>query len=412
MKPVEAVRYRPNQAAETYLTLREDTDLDFHFSDEELTFQKEVKEFLDRELTPETSYETEHEVGWGPHTRTFLKKLGAKGWLAPSWPTEYGGMGATYMKRYIIAEELSRRAGPRTLVGATMAGPCIMMFGTEEQKKKYLLPIARGEIEFALGYTEPEAGSDLAALQIKAEEKSDHYLINGQKLFNTGCHYSDYHWLGARTDSTGPGYKGISLFIVDFKSPGLTLSPIMTMADYRTNAVYYDNVRVPKENMVGQKNRGFYHILTALDFERTYEAGQVERFFDILLKYCRETRRNGKPLTQDFQVRQKLARLAVDIEVLKVFAKRLAWLLNQGKIPGADAAMAKLYGSELEQKSSQIGTEIAGLFSQIQEGSPCAPLDGYLELYYRACVRWTIVRGSSEIMRNLIATRGLGLPRE
>lgn len=386
--------------------------MDFRFTDAELAFQKEVRDFLDKELTPEVSSEVEHDAGWAPHTRAFVHKLGAKGWLTPSWPKEYGGMGATYMQRYIIAEELALRAGPRVLIGATMAGSCIMLYGSEEQKKKYLLPIARGEIEFALGYTEPESGSDLANLDIRAVESGDCYIINGQKIFNTGCHYSDYHWLGARTDTTVPRHKGISLFIVDLKSPGISLSPIITMADYRTNAVYYDNVRVPKENMVGQKNKGWQQILTALEFERTYEVGSVERFYNLLLSYCRQTHRLGKPLTEDPMVRQKLSRLAVELEVLKMFAMHLAWMLNKGVIPPYQAAMAKLYGSELEQRLAQASMEIMGLYGQLQEGSALVPVDGRLELNYRAVVRWTIVRGSSEIMRNLIATRGLGLPRE
>jgi alkylation response protein AidB-like acyl-CoA dehydrogenase len=386
--------------------------LDFSYSAEELALQKEVREFLKNDMPPQVPYEVEHEKGWeGPYTRAFVRRLGAKGWLTPSWPREYGGLGATYMQRYIIGEEMSYFGGPRTLIGATMAGPTILLYGTEEQKKEFLPPVARGEIEFALGYTEPEAGSDLAAMDIRAVEKDDHYLINGQKIFNTGCHYSDYHWLGARTDPQAPRHRGISLFIVDLKSPGISLDPIITMAGYRTNAVYYDNVRVPKKNMVGEKNKGWYQIATALDFERTYEAGGVERQFHVLLDYCRHTRRCGQPVTQDIKVRQKLAKIAVEIEVLKLFAVRLACLLNKGTVPNYEAAMAKLFGSELEQRLSQTGAEILGLYCQLQEGDKLAPMDGRLELYHRMTVRWTIVRGSSEIMRTLIATRGLGMPR-
>jgi len=386
--------------------------LDFQFSPEELALQKEVRDFLKNEMPPQVPYEVEHEMGWeGPYTREFIKKLGAKHWLTASWPKEYGGLGANYMQRYIIGEELSAAGGTRTLIGATMAGPTILLYGSEEQKKEYLPRIARGEIEFALGYTEPEAGSDMANLDIRAVEMDDHYLINGQKLFNTGCHYSDYHWLGARTDPKAPRHRGISLFIVDFKSPGISLDPIITMAGYRTNAVYYDNVRVPKKNMVGEKNKGWYHIATALDFERTYESGGIERKFLSLVEYCRNTRRKGQPLTEDIEIRHKLSKLAVEIEVLKLFAVRLACIINKGTVPNYEAAMAKLFGSELEQRLSQTGMEILGLHCQLREGDQHAPMNGQMELYHRMTVRWTIVRGSSEIMRTLIATRGLGMPR-
>jgi 3-oxocholest-4-en-26-oyl-CoA dehydrogenase alpha subunit len=386
--------------------------LNFTFSPEELALQKEVREFLKKEMPPQVTWEVEHEKGWeGPYTREFVKKLGAKHWLTAAWPKEYGGLGANYMQRYIIGEELSAAGGPRTLIGSTMAGPTILLYGSEEQKKEYLPRIARGEIEFALGYTEPEAGSDMANLDIRAVDMGDHFVINGQKLFNTGCHYSDYHWLGARTDPKAPKHKGISLIIVDFKTPGISLDPIITMADYRTNAVYYDNVKVPKKNLVGELNKGWTQIATAVDLERTYETGGIERKFHHLLEYCRNTRRKGQPLTEDIEIRHKLSKMAVEIEVLKLLAVRLACILNKGKVPNYEAAMAKLFGSELEQRLSEMGMEILGLYGQLREGDPRAPMDGSIELYHRMTVRWTIVRGSSEIMRNLIANRGLNMPR-
>jgi len=230
--------------------------MDFGFSKEEEAFRQVVRDFLKKEVTPEIIKEGESGIGWGPHTWGLVRKLGARGWLTPTWPKEYGGLGLPSIYRFIIHEELDyAEALPHEAltVGAGVAGPTIMLYGSEEQKRDYLPRIARGEIEFALGYTEPQAGSDLASLQIKAEERGDHYVFNGQKVFNTRCHFSQYHWIAARTDPNVVKHRGISLFIVDLSSPGITLRPLWGIDGTRTNEVFYDNVIVPKKNLVGEK---------------------------------------------------------------------------------------------------------------------------------------------------------------
>ena len=291
-------------------------------------------------------------------------------------------------------------------VGAGMAGPVIISHGSEGQKKEYLLPIARGEIEFALGYTEPQAGSDLAALAIKAEDKGDHFLLNGSKLFNTRAHYAQYHWLGARTAVTKPKYKGISLFIIDLKTPGITVSPIWTVGGIRTNEVFYDDVKVSKGALVGEINRGFYYILEALDYERICTVAGLERDLEEVIDYVKETGKGKDPL-----VRQKIAGLAIEIESAKLFALRVASMLNSGQIPNYEAAMLKMFVSETEQRMVNTVMQIFGPYGQVQKGSKWAQLDGRFERFYRDSLESLITRGTSEIMRNVIAQRGLGLPR-
>jgi hypothetical protein len=382
--------------------------MDFRFTPEEEAFRKDVCEFLDRELRPEAC-EKFNSYNWEPETREFLRRLGERAWLCPSWPPEYGGIGASHMQRYILTGELVYRGGPYGGIGTAMAGPVIMMFGTDGQKSEYLPRIARAEIEFALGYTEPQAGSDLAALEIRAVEDGDYYIMNGQKVFNTCCHYADYHWLGARTetDPNVPKHKGISLFIVDMKSPGITIRPLYVMGGWRTNEVFYDNVRVPKRNLVGQLNRGFYHIAVALDLERSGPATGSQRHFEELAGYVKQIPR----LAKDPRVRQKLAELATEVEVAHLLAHRVAWMTSQEIVPNYEASALKLFSSELNQRLANAGMQILGLYGQLQEGSKWAPLDGMVEWRYRDSVVYTIFAGTSEVQRNIIALRGLGMPR-
>jgi len=382
--------------------------MDFRLSEDEERFQREVREFLKKEVTEGVVQERRSGLGIGPHTWALMRKLGAKGWLTPTWPREYGGLNASPMYRYIIENELDYFGGlpGGRLVGASMAGPTILLYGTEKQKKEYLPRIARGEIEFVLGYTEPEAGSDLASLQMRAVEDGDYFIINGQKTFNTRAHYAQYHWLAARTDPQAPKHKGISLFIVDLKSPGITIHPIWTVGGTRTNQVYYDDVKVPKENLVGEKNRGFYHIATALDYERIFTVGGLKRSLEELVDYVRQ-----KGLGKEALVRQNLAQLTIEIEVAQLLAYRVIWLLSRDTVPNYEAAMLKVFATELRQRIDRVGLQIMGLFGQLQTGCSWAPLDGKWEHNYRDDLLATIVGGTSEIMRNIIALRGLKLPR-
>jgi len=382
--------------------------MDFNFLTEEEKFRQEVRKFFIKEekVVIEARKEWDSGLGFGPNCWQILKKVGEKGWLCPTWPKEYGGLKLSYMYRYIVMEQMHYSINIYSTVGAGMAGPVILNHGTEQQKKEYLLKIAKGEIEFALGYTEPDAGSDLSAMSMQAKDEGDHFLINGSKLFNTRAHFAQYHWLGALTEITTPKYKGISLFIVDLKTPGITISPILTVGGMRTNEVVYNDVKVPREALVGERNRGFYYILEALDYERISTVAGLERDFQEILDYIKKNGNGNDPL-----IRQKLADLAIEIESAKLFALRVAWMLDRGKIPNYEASMLKMIVSEIEQDLVQTAMQIFGHYGQLQKGSKWAPLDGKFEWRYRDSLEALITRGTSEIMRNIIAQRGLGLPR-
>ena len=278
-------------------------------------------------------------------------------------------------------------------------------------KEKYLLPLARAEVEFALGYTEPEAGSDLLGLEMYAEDKGDHFLVNGQKIFNTACHIAEYHWLAVRMDLDAPKHKGISMMVVDLSTPGITVTPIMSMAETRTNVVYYDNVVVPRENLVGEKNMGYQYLMTALDYERMFTFGEYKSLFDEMVDYAKETVVDGKPLSKDPVIRQKLAQLATELEVAKLLYYQLPNMLDKGQLPNYQSSMEKLFVSEMDQRITNAGMELLGLSGQLKEGSKWAPLGGKFGFFYRQCVVETIYGGTSEVQRNIMALRGLGLPR-
>ena len=388
--------------------------MDFGFKKEEEDLISEVRAFIKKEATPEMLAETRQlgQIYGGPEGRKFIQKFAAKGWLTPNWPKEFGGMGASEMVTYIIRDEMAYARVPSAFVAAHMAGPTILRVGNEELKKEYLPRIARGEVEFALGYTEPQAGSDLVALKIRAEDKGDFFLINGQKTFNTHCHVADYHWLAARTDFDVPKHKGVSMIIVDLKSPGITIRPLITMAGWRTNEVYYDDVVVPKKNLVGEKNKGFYYLMAALDFERMVPPGLYWRLFDEIVQYAKETVVDGKRLSQKPLIRQKLSQMTVELEVTRLLYYQLAHMLDKGTIPNYQSSMEKMFATEVAQRVANTGMEVMGLCGQLKEGSRWAPLAGRVEHFYRWSVVETVYAGTSEIQRNIIALRGLGLPRE
>lgn len=386
--------------------------MDFSFSDEEEKVIKKVRGLIKNEVTQELVEES-LDLGLvygGREGRKFIQKIAAKGWLTPNWPREYGGLGSSEMLTYMIRDELAYTMVPMIFVGAHMAGPAIIRVGSEEMKREYLPRIALGEIEFALGYTEPDAGSDLAALSLRAEDKGDYFLMNGEKTFNTHCHVADYHWLAARTDFDTPKHKGISLFVLDLKTPGITIVPMITMAGWRTNAVYYDDVRVPKENLVGQKNQGFYYIMTALDFERMVPPGAYRKLFEEVLEYAKETMVGGVLLSKNPLVRQKLAEMAIQLEACKLLYYRLPFMLDKGLVPNYESSMEKLFVTEVMQHIARTGMEVLGVYGQLDRKCKRAPLAGKVGLFYRWSVVETIYGGTSEIQRNIMAMRGLGLP--
>jgi len=315
------------------------------------------------------------------------------------------------MERHIIREELVFAGAPPSQVGPSIAGPTIMLVGSEDQKRFFLPKIARGEVEFALGYTEPEAGCDLASLQLRAEDKGDYFLLNGQKMFSSSARFAKYHFLAVRTDWENPKkHQGISILIVDLKTPGITIRPMDTMGDWACNEVFYDDVRVPKKYLLGEINRGFYYLMAALDIERMFPVGMFQRIYDDLVDYTKEEKRNGRLLRQDPFVRQKLAQIAMELEVSRLLYYWLAYLLDRGNPQSHYSSMQKMVSTEMLQHLTNTGMQVMGLYGQLKKGSKWAPLNGEIELYYRRTVGDTIAAGTNEIQRNIIALRGLRLP--
>jgi len=386
--------------------------MQFNFSPEEEKLCNEVHAFLQKEITQQVIDET-YVLGaayGGPEARKIIKKIGEKGWVCPTWTSEYGGIQSSEMVRFRILDDMSYMDLPCAFVGAHMAGPTILRFGSEELKREFLPPIARGEVEYALGYTEPQAGSDMVSLEIRAEDRGDHFILNGQKMFNTHTHIADYHWLATRTNTDAPKHRGISLMIVDLKTPGITIRPMITMGSWQTNEVFYDDVKVPKNNLVGELNRGFYYIMVALDFERMLPVGRYRHLFDRLVEYVKESYLDGKPLADNQIIRQKLANIAIELEAAHLLYYQLAYMLDKGEVPSYQASMQKLFATEAGQHLTNVGMQIMGFYGQLQQDSKLSQLEGRMEWYYRSAIVETIFAGTSEIQRNIIALRGLGLP--
>ena len=394
--------------------------MDFRFTPEEEAFREEVREFLEREI-PKDWPAFEGRAGLGelwPFLRQFSRKLGEKGWLTMAWPEEYGGQDRSVMEQLIFTEETCYYRVPVAgSMAVTIVGPVIMLYGSEEQKRGYLPRIAKGEIDFCLCYSEPGAGSDLAALQCRAVEDGDDFVISGQKTFTSLAHLNEYGWLAARTDPDVPKHKGISLFIVDMKTPGITVRPLIDMlGQHIFNDVFFDEVRIHKSCLVGEKNRGWYHLATALDLERTpqfvfFPPAAIRPILEDLVQFAKEVKRNGQPLAKDPMVRRRLAEMFIEFEVGRTLAYRVACMLGKGLIPNYEASMVKLYSTELHQRVANIGMEILGLYGQLEAGSKWAQLRGSIEHAYLNSVSATIGAGTSEIQRSIIAIRGQGLPR-
>lgn len=389
--------------------------MDFSFTPEQERLRQEVRDFLQKEVKEDSRLDFLYDRPYSPATRGLLRKLGEKGWLCPTWPKEWGGIGASAFDNYVIQEELAYAFAPApfALIGAMVVGPTLFLHGSEEQKNKYLPRIASGEIEFSMGYTEPQAGSDLASLSIRAEDKGDYYLINGQKMFSTKADFADYGWLAVRTDPDNPKkHRGISLLIFDLKNtPGVTIRPIYNMSGYHSCEVFYDDVRIPKENLVGELNQGFYIIGAALLFERAVTVSGFYRPLELLVDYVKNTKRHGRPLSEDPLVRRKLAEIEMKFAVTRIISLRLCWMQEHKMFALNETAMAKLLSTEMVYDLANAGTQVMGPYGELASDSKYAALHGWFAHIYQESPHYKIAGGTSEIQRQIIATRGLALPR-
>jgi alkylation response protein AidB-like acyl-CoA dehydrogenase len=399
--------------------------MDFRDSPEEAAFRDEVRAFIKNEYKSGDSGETTSAAQAGTYGgaaameayKAWMKKLATKGWVAPAWPKEYGGADLSIMQQFVFNEELALARAPRPGgIGIAMAGPTIIVYGTEEQKKEHLSGMLSGEVNWCQGFSEPESGSDLASLKTRAEKDGDDYIINGQKIWTTGAQYADRMILMARTDPDAPKHKGISYFLLDMKSPGVSVRPLVTMANTTTfNEVFFEDVRIPRKDLLGEENRGWYVGTTTLDFERSSigtSIAQGQQVEDLVIWV-----KKHRPEGLDKSDKLELVDRQVEAEAARLMSYRVISLQNRGQVPNHEASAVKIYAGELHQRTMNTAVKIAGMYGQLDRGDRSQP-DSAASRYgakwaggYLRGVAQTIAGGTSEINRNIIATRGLGLPR-
>ncbi len=390
--------------------------MDFRDSPEDARFRQEVREFIRTELPPDMRAPDETVLGVGlgedPRDHEWLRKLSTRGWVAPAWPKQYGGAGLSVLQQFIFNEEMARARAPQpNMIAIQMVGPTIIVHGNDEQKAAHLPGILSGEVYWCQGFSEPGSGSDLASLQTRAVQDGDDFIVNGQKIWTSGAHRAQRMILLARTDPDAPKHKGISYFLLDMKSPGVTVRPLMNMAGIPSfNEVFFDNVRVPKKDLLGEMNKGWYVATTTLDFERSGIVSAVG--LETLVKEIVDFVRAGGRAHARGELSAELADRYIETQVGILMSYRVASMQARGLIPSNEASITKLYASELGQRIARTGVKAAGLAGILADGSAWAPLDGRLQAMYRISIGSTLAGGTSEIQRNIIAQRGLGLPRE
>jgi alkylation response protein AidB-like acyl-CoA dehydrogenase len=384
------------------------------FTAEQQALRKEIRDYYRELLTPEIRSALADDETGGPVYREVVGRMGADGWLGIGWPVEYGGQGRTPIEQFIFWDETYRARAPLPMISVNTVGPTLMQFGTEEQKTELLPRILRGELFFGIGYTEPEAGTDLASLQTRAVREGDEYLINGQKLFTTHAHDADYIWLAARTDPDARKHKGISIILVPTDVPGFSWTPIHTLGRERTNATYYENVRVPVSQRVGPENAGWGLITSQLNHERITLAcpGFADHLLEEVWEWALRTPAPGGGCLMDREwVRIHLARVYAKLDALKLLNWRSAWSLTAGIPRMEEASAVKVMGTEFFVECYRLLLEIAESAGLVKKGQPDVLFGGLLEQAYRAAVTLTFGGGVNEVQRDIIAIAGLGLPR-
>jgi alkylation response protein AidB-like acyl-CoA dehydrogenase len=385
------------------------------YTPEQQALRKELREYFAQLLTPEVRGELGEPGEGSPRFRDVVQQMGADGWLGIGWPKEYGGQGRPATDQFIFFDEVQRAGAPFPFVTLNTVGPTIMRFGSEEQKAFFLPGILAGEINFAIGYTEPEAGTDLASLRTRAVLDGDEWMINGNKVFTSGANQADYVWLACRTDTDAPKHKGISIIMVPTASPGFKCTPIETVGGNVTTATYYDDVRVPKGNVVGDVNAGWQLITTQLNHERVGLAamgGLAHRLWDEALAWCRATEsgQGGRMIDVPW-VQMDLARSHARLEAMKLLNWRMAAALDAGALAPADSSAVKVLGTETLVDVYRTLLGILGAAGYLPPGSPGAVLHGDVERAGRAAQINTFGGGVNEVQREIIASAGLGMAR-
>jgi alkylation response protein AidB-like acyl-CoA dehydrogenase len=382
--------------------------VDFAVTDEQRDLRAELRQYFKDLLTPEVQAALWADEMGGPVWKEKVKQIAADGWLGLGWPKEYGGQDRSPIEQLIFFDEAQRAEAPVPMLSINTVGPTIMRFGTDDQKERFLPGILRGELNFAIGYTEPGSGTDLASLKTKAVRDGDEYVINGQKIFTSLAAAADYVWLAVRTDPEAPRHKGISIFLMPTDTPGFSVVPLNIMGNADTTATFYEDVRIPAANLVGGENNGWSLITNQLNHERVAicNAGIIWRYLEEVTQVAKDTGVIGEQWVQ-----MGLARVRAAAEVLQLMNWKVAWGLTVGDLSPADASATKVFGTQAYIECIEILMEIMGPVSFLKAGSPEALLRGRIERSYQGILVLTFGGGTNEIQRDIIAMLGLGMPR-
>ena len=393
--------------------------MEFGLSSDEQAFAEEVRAFL-RTHPPESFPEDGMDAGYGsgPHSRAFMRALGARGWLSMCWPQQHGGQERSMIRKLILLEELAAAGAPfGPLAGCDQVADAIIGYGSDTLRREVLPRIARGDATFWQGFSEPDAGSDLLSLKTAARRDGEHYVITGHKIWSSHAGIAEYGLVLARTDPASPRHRGLSMLVVDNRLPGMDIRPIRSM----TGKVYHyevflDAVRVPADHLLGRENEGFAQLLKGLDTDRFwgrfYKAPWMRRILGQLVEYANATVVRGAPLARDPVIRRRLAEIATDIAALRLLFYRAGWMIERGMPVSAESPLAKVMADETGQKLLALGMEMLGLYGPLREGSRWAKLGGQIQHLYQTSLGHTIAGGTSEILRTTVATRGLRLPAD
>jgi alkylation response protein AidB-like acyl-CoA dehydrogenase len=388
--------------------------MEIGYTEEQEALRRELRDYYAALLTPEVEEELAAGHGVGPGMRRVVKQMAADGWLGIGWPTEYGGQGRSAIEQFIFFDESMRSGAPVPMLTINTVGPTIMNFGSKEQKDFFLPKILAGEIHFCIGYTEPDAGTDLAALKTAAVVDGDELVINGAKIFTSLAGDADYIWLAVRTDPDASKHKGISIVIVPMSTPGIRVVPMHLLGEHNINYTFYEDVRVPLSNVVGGLNQGWTLITNQLNHERVTlcSPGIIERALGDVRAWAQQSKlADGRRVIDQEWVRTHLARVHAKLEFLKLINWKVAWTATQGHLDVADASSIKVFGTEFYMEALRLLSEVVGQAGYLKRGSPEAVLKGRLEMYSRSLIILTFGGGTNEIQRDLIAIFGLNMPR-
>ena len=382
-------------------------------TDEQERLRDELRSYFAGLMTPEVEAAMSNGEWGGSMYRELTLRMGRDGWLGIGWPVEYGGQGRSAVEQFIFFDEAQRAGAPVPYLTLNTVGPTLMQFGTDEQKAAFLPRILRGEVHFSIGYSEPDAGTDLASLRTSAVLDGEEWVIEGSKLWTSLVQDADYVWLAARTDPEAKRHRGISIFIVPTSAPGFRFSPIQTIGDASTNATFYDRMRVPRTALVGPLHQGWSLIVNQLNLERVAlcAPGGLQRLFEEVCAWARSTRlADGRRVVDQEWARVNLARVHAGLEFLRLVNWKVAHGLTQGGINPADASVTKVFGTEFACNAFRLLLEVMGPAGALKRGSPETILRGRVERAYRGTLIMTFGGGTNEIQRDLISGFGLGMP--